>query len=337
MFDRDRSPWLGLGKDVSYQQELAEVLRIGELDFIVDKAPVVWNPAFEDKNHINSDEYLEMDYEFPGSYVTYRTDTNQPFGIVGSKYEIVQNLDAFKFIEMLFEHINITYEVAGLMDKGQRMFVVVRLPGNITIGPDDHIDKFLIFTTTHDGSGAVNIAITGVRIRCGNAVQAAIRGASSKFSMKHTKNVAVKIEYVQQLIKAQEHYFIELGDMLNKIREIPLTAEQINQSIAFVFLPKEEYERYMAERFDLYDNIIISTKRINILIEVRAALNNAPGQDVYQGTALWVYNGLTSYLQNVKEFKTADDRFTSILTDKYGAKLDHVLETFLTFKPKQLL
>jgi phage/plasmid-like protein (TIGR03299 family) len=325
MFDRDRSPWKGLGKDVSYAEELKEVLEIGGLNFTVAKAPVLYDSQHHDgsRSDIN---------EVDGSYVTYRTDTGMAFGIVGSKYEIVQNYDAFKFIEMLFAEANIHYVAAGTMEGGSKMFVVVQLPDSITIGPDDHVNKYLIFTTTHDGTGSVIVVITGVRIRCGNAIQAAIRGASSKFSMKHTKNVQVKIDYVQQLIKAQEKYFIELGEMLNTLREIELTKSQIDQSIAFVFLPKDEYDQYMVERYNLYDNTVLSTKRINILVEIRDSLDTAPGQDMYTGTALWVYNGITSYLQNVKEFKSADDRFTSILDDKYGSKLDHILETFLLIK-----
>jgi len=335
MFDRDRSPWKGLGKDVSYTEQLKEVLEIAGLDFVVDKAPVKWNPDWQREKELVPTDFLDMYYNMPGSYVTFRTDTNMPFGIVGSKYEIVQNYDAFKFIEMLFGEINVKYQAAGLMDKGYRMFVVVQLPDQITIGPDDHINKYLIFTTTHDGSGAVKIAIIGVRIHCGNAVQAAIRGASSKFEMKHTKNVATKIEHVRQLIHAQEKYFIELGIMLNKLRETPLDKQHIDQTIAYVFLPKVEYEQYLLEKFNLYDNFVLSTKRVNILREVLDALYNAPGQDAYEGTALWVYNGITSYLQNVKEFKSADDRFTSILDDKYGSKLDHAIEVFLTIKSKQ--
>lgn len=336
MFDRDRSPWKGLGKDVSYTEQLKEVLKIAELDFTVDKAPVKFNPMY---NGTKQDPIFE-DIEMPGFFVTFRTDTFIPFGIVGSKYEIVQNYDAFKFIEMLFAESNnhglegIKYEVAGLMQKGQKMFVVVQLPNSITIGVDDHINKYLIFTTTHNGSGSVTIAITGVRIRCGNAVQAAIRGASSKFVMKHTKNVATKIEYVRQLIQAQEKYFLELGEMLITLSTIQLDSQHIDQSIAFVFLPKNEYEQYLVEKFNLYDNVVLSAKRINMLNTVRDSLTNAPGQDAYQYTALWVYNGITSYLQNVKEFKSADERFTSILDDKYGSKLDHIIEIFLTLKPK---
>lgn len=309
-------PWGHIQNDFSAIKELDEILIKAGIAFYVDKAPVTFTP-----NLIN-DDIIPCSQEVPDFYVTYRTDTNHPFGVVGSKYEIVQNYEAFRFIEQLFEEEDIVYENAGVLDKGSRMFVVVRIPDNIILGEGDQIEKYLMFTTTHDGSGSITIILLGVRLYCSNMIQRVIRNANSKFIIRHTKKAEERLETARKLLDAQKVYFSILEKDLLLLKQINITDGDIDDAIANIFLSSLQYEAYKVEKFDLYDNDILSSKRKSMLLTVRDSIYYALGQDVYTWTALWLYNGITSYFQHSKQYKNEDARFTAIVDDSYGKKID---------------
>ena len=48
-----------------------------------------------------------------GYYSTYRTDTNQYLGMVKSRYEVVQNKDAFSFFDSIIDSGEAIFETAG--------------------------------------------------------------------------------------------------------------------------------------------------------------------------------------------------------------------------------
>ena len=53
-------------------------------------------------------------YKVPNNYATYREDTNQVYGAVGSKYEIVQNSAALDFINQICDYDKeVRIETAG--------------------------------------------------------------------------------------------------------------------------------------------------------------------------------------------------------------------------------
>lgn len=330
MFDRKNRPWKDVGTDVSQLTELTEVLEKSGLDFTVEKSPVLFSTPIKYPIEDGGDSAaLTPSHKLDGFFVTYRTDNNHPFGVVGSKYEIVQNIEAFRFIELLYKDADVVYETAGIFNEGSRMFVTVQLPGGINLSANDRVDKYIVFTTTHDGSGSITIVITGVRPICENTLMLAISKASNKFIIKHTKNADSRIDAARKLIRAQSDYFNKLGETLTQLKKINLGEQGISQILAYMFLTTEEYQSYIQKRYKLIDNDILSTKKQNTIKSVREALNEAPGQALYTNSGLWVYNGLTSYIHNVREYRDADYRFTSIFDDKYGAKLSHVVETML--------
>ena len=57
---------------------------------------------------------------------------------------------------------------------------------------------------------------------------------------------------------------------------------------------------------------ITSTRKLNKITEMRNFIENGVGQDSHRGTLLWVYNGITSYLNNGVKYKDKLDKFDSI-------------------------
>ena len=75
----------------------------------------------------------------PKMMATFRLDTHQPLGIVSENYGVVQNEDAFKFIDTLVTgklselgHSPVI-ETAGVLDGGKRVFVTAKFPDEIIL------------------------------------------------------------------------------------------------------------------------------------------------------------------------------------------------------------
>ena len=104
-------------------------------------------------------------YKVPNSFATYREDNNHVFGAVGSKYEVVQNSVALDFINQVCDYDKtVRIETAGVYKDGASMLVTAKFPEAMTIGNNDLIDKYLLFTNSHDGSGLITCAVTNIRV-----------------------------------------------------------------------------------------------------------------------------------------------------------------------------
>ena len=57
----------------------------------------------------------------------------------------------------------------------------------------------------------------------------------------------------------------------------------------------------------------ISTRTKNQIISLRDAIESGVGQSQFRGTKLWLYNGLTSYMNNDRTYKSSEDKMDSIL------------------------
>lgn len=81
-------------------------------------------------------------------------------GLVGSRYVPRQNTEAFAFFEPFITNRWASFHTAGALGNGERVWVQAQPSGQIVVAPDDTIDKLLLLSNNHDGSGAVAIRFT---------------------------------------------------------------------------------------------------------------------------------------------------------------------------------
>jgi hypothetical protein len=62
--------------------------------------------------------------------------------------------------------------------------------------------------------------------------------------------------------------------------------------------------------FDKVDEI--STRKKNLIQSLSSAIESGIGQDMYRGTKLWLLNGWTTFIHNVKEYKSPEAEFSSL-------------------------
>ena len=169
---RERA-WHGLGQVVEEPMFVADALKLCHADFNVGLQPVValsqeLIEAMENHTFINASMLKDLLVE--NTMATMRQDTNKSLGIVSDKYGIVQNVDAFKFVDLFCsgektdrDHTPVI-ETCGVLGKGERIFVTAKFPKPIVLDAkrDDLVEMYVVFTTTHDGTGAVRCVCTPV-------------------------------------------------------------------------------------------------------------------------------------------------------------------------------
>ena len=107
-------------------------------------------------------------------------------GVVTDRYRTIQNHDAFAFTDSLLGE-GVTYETAGSLQNGRRVWVLAKLPQRYIISGDE-ITPYLVFMNAHDGTGAIKAAMTPIRVVCMNTLNLALSTAKRSWSTNHVGN-----------------------------------------------------------------------------------------------------------------------------------------------------
>jgi len=110
----------------------------------------------------------------PDTVANVRADTKAVLGVVGKRYRVFQNHEAFDFMYGLVGDKLAMYETAGSLHGGKRVWMMARIPKEYRAGADDLIKPYVHLTNTHDGSQALRMNPTTVRVMCQNTLNLAL-------------------------------------------------------------------------------------------------------------------------------------------------------------------
>ena len=281
--------------------------------------------------NLDLSQYLTMDNIIPTHKATMIEESNKYINVVGDGYGVIQNSKAFEFIDLMTSGTiggdqAPVIETAGILNDGARMYVTAKMPGKFFIGGDDSegIDDYILFTNTHDGSGAVMALFTPIRVICQNTLNAAIRGAVNKVAFKHTKNVGEKLEFTKEenihfIMSILNRHKIFKEEFVNQLTH--LKSQKITDADALTFATyvmsgnkgMENIKLLNSNNRDIWGIDEISTRTKNQIVALRDTIESGVGQSQFRGTKLWLYNGLTSYMNNTRNYKSEEDKMDSIL------------------------
>jgi phage/plasmid-like protein (TIGR03299 family) len=312
-YDKKEVPWWNLGYKPQGEKTSSEVLEAAHLTWQVQKLPkFIQYPL--DSNYLDEKGIRLRGILSPNDKALVRIDTGQQLGNCTDRYEILNNIDAFSFIDNIVGEKLAIYETAGALGNGEVVFVTAKLPSFIkpTNNNNDIIEKYILFTTTHDGSGSVRAMFTPIRVVCNNTLNMALNNCSGRVSMRHTKNLQDKIKDAQKIMQLYINYDSKLQFDLARMIKRTITDKEVDWVLANTFLTSEQLAT-----FNINGNILLSrdfpVKTTNKITVVRNYIEEGPGQEYSQGTAYWLYNGITSYLNNGEYYNNNEDRFTSLI------------------------
>lgn len=326
---RKERAWHKLGQVFDRPMTVKEALEASHADYSVslqDVAMITPEIALAMSNGSVPTDLL-LGALVSGKKATMRTDKNKALGIVSSSYGVVQNLDAFTFIDTLCtgqvggDHVPVI-ECAGVLGQGERVFITAKFPEDIILDNkgDDRVEMYMMFTTSHDGMGSVKCMVTNVRVVCQNTLNFAMRHNSGRISFRHSANVMSNLdllnkenaEFVYKTLGIYNIYQKSFKESLEHLRNIKISERELDNIIAELTLSEEPRKLFFETRNIEHDDI--PTRSRNIFIGMKEAIEGGVGQDLIEsGNGLWAINGVTTFYQNNVNFKNEDAKFQSIM------------------------
>lgn len=221
MFYTRTKPWHGLGVQVQEAPESKDALRLAGLDWKVYQREV----------------YTDSGIKIEGYRANVRNTDNKVLGVVTERYKIVQNEEAFSFTDTLLGE-GVRYETAGSLQEGKKVWLLARLPKEYIIS-GEQISPYLVFSNSHDGSAAVRVAVTPIRVVCNNTLNLALSTAKRSWAMVHTGNIKGKIHEAQETLFMAETYMGKLGKEIEELKRQRITERQVKEYIE-ILLPLEK-------------------------------------------------------------------------------------------------
>lgn len=213
MFFVREKPWHGLGVRVESALSSMEALIAAGLN---------WNV-------LQQEIYTQDGFKIPGYLANVRDSDRKVLGVVGERYQIVQNREAFAFTDELLGK-GVRYETAGSLKEGKRIWILARLPKAYRLA-EDKVLPYLVFSNTHDGSGAIKVAMTPIRVVCNNTLNLALETASRVWTAKHTGDMSAKMEDAKMTLFMAEHYMEELMKESDRLSRKKVSDAEVREYI----------------------------------------------------------------------------------------------------------
>ena len=220
-----RPAWHGLGTVLTEVPDSRTMITAAHLDWGVATKRLV----------------TEDGVDVPDTVATVRTDTGAVLGCVGTSYRLVQNSEAFAFLDSLVSEGGLKYEAAGALQGGRRVWVLGRMPSFDDIAEGDRSLRYVLFSTSHDGSAALQAIPTSVRVVCANTLRAA---TARSVGIRHSGDMESKLYQARLLLSQFDSQFTLFRDQARLLATRQLQGDAVEDYLRTLFPePKREQVR----------------------------------------------------------------------------------------------
>lgn len=315
-----------IGADFKVREDKLVRLPAHLFDHMIEGQPITIDPKYVIQTH----------------KATVHDGFDDTIGIVGNDYGTIQNNAAFDLLDMMCNasvtETPLKIVSAGMVDNYDP-YIQAELPVNARVDGDRSETKFYVFAhTSHDGTSALQIRFSPVRVICRNTYMANV---SSKLGLnfKHSRYAAQRvdlsreanIEKVRERVAKLNLFTKEYIDQMNSFKLAQVTDQQINEYVLNLFVDDEKLkEEARLHNYNL-DLTEASTRTKNIIDSFKNVLfSDDLGQNFAPGTKLWLFNGTTNYLSNFASYGSQKDneatraskRFSSMLNGTANKRMD---------------
>lgn len=265
-------PWHGLGTALEeadlYDWQAAS--KKAGLDWSVDLVPLV-----------TADTQAKVDHR-----AVRRTSDSKILGIVGPRFAVLQNQDAFAWFQPFLDAKEAALHTAGSLRSGSRIWVLAKLNRDpLVIADGDTVEKYLLLSHGHDGSLAVRCGFTPIRVVCQNTLAMAHGSDASRLiRAKHTKEILMNLANIREVMNLANQQFEASAEQYRR-----LARKSINQA---------DLRQYVRRVLKVEDDQEASSRLKNIMEEVMALAEAGRGNNLpsIRGTYWSAYNGVSEWL-----------------------------------------
>lgn len=244
--------------------------------------------------------------QLPDFQTVTRSDNNAVLNVANSTYQLFSNRETFELVEMMLDSTavdgGVKFETGGVLKGGKLVWALARLDQPIEVvganGARDAspIYPYLSVLNSHDGTAALRVINTSIRIVCWNTWSAAERDSEQSgrtYSFRHTESIRDRIHDAQkEVLGAQDstHRWVEYA---NRMIAIPWEDRQVEQFLQdFIPMPPTPTERSAA-------NVEEARNAVKRFYRSASCASIA-------GTAWGMIQATGEYLDHGRSFRTKD-------------------------------
>ncbi len=268
------APWHSLGTRLDKPATSEEAIQAAGLDFTVEKFRL---------------QTIPNDLPVESHFATVRTDTMEVLGVVGSRYEPIQNKDAFTTFDALVGEGEAIYHTAGALGKGERIWLLAKLPDYIRVNGNDLVEKYLLLVNSHDGSSTVRVKLTPIRVVCENTLSLALSGAEQEVHIRHTLNAKEKLKEAHEILGLTNKLYTQLDAIFNRMSETKVQGQTLTDYVKAVF-PEDPNSKDHAWVRKVHDTVL-------------ELAESGEGAETARGTLWGAYNAVTEYVDHYRHAK----------------------------------
>ena len=282
------STFANLGIDLSHCNNIQVALADAGLNYAVEGTPIFrrWNGS-----EIENPDFME----------TVRLTDGHSYGIVSKSYGIVNNTEAFDFVNYIDAPISF---VKGGETKSGMVYIICSLPEMDILG--DKFTPYVLFRNSFNGKYSLDACICPLRIVCQNQFNMAFRNTNNTVHLRHTVKISDKLVEAQKVLTTTTNYLATLKKEAEKYAGIKVSEADITAITSALFPIKEN----MTDR----QKKTITDK----IIAFQRALRSEDNLN-FRGTAWAVINSYTDFVTHeeaIRQTTTAEEnKFISVTFD----------------------
>lgn len=283
------TPWHGLGTRVVAAMDSETALQKAGLLWAVRQEPVTFGGK-----------------PVPGYQFNIRSTDNSVLGVVGRQYTPVQNREAFSFMDQLLG-AGVRYETAGAIDSGRRVWMLAVLPDEVKLAGDP-AKPYILLSNAHDGSGALRVLSTPVRVVCQNTLNLALRTATRSWAARHTSGITGRVNEAERTLQLSRQYLKELEKAADCLARTPVTAEQWRRIVEQLMPVNGKAEKPAQDRMKERQQELFTRVYTPDLANFRQGRNQLSGWGIVNAVADFVDHSVP--LREAKNFR--ETRFEKV-------------------------
>lgn len=273
-------PWDNLGMDITSFTDISEALKEANLNWEVETKPIFYETDANPKNAIKN------------KIVVLRKDNKEFLGEINAKKPLINNEEAFNFINPLLKKTGGNLERIGFKDGATHC--VVKLPEESIV--DDDVAPYLVVRNSFKGdANPLTIFLAPYRLACSNQLMAAMAKTNSIFKTASVVKDEIQLDILLNTMlgvkeKKMKHLETEANILVNT---------KVNEN---------EFNKIIAQLYPTSDEIGLGKRKIEANNYYRDALYEAYNKEDlgnFRGTAWGVFNAFSDAITHSPTFAEA--------------------------------
>ena len=294
---RDKKAWHGLGEIISDDLTAVEACEGYGLGWKVNPWPLFT------KNPVTG-EIVEVEDKVANVRMisTPEGDIPSVLGVVGDSYKVCQNIELAEFMDALAQTGEVVIETAGSIRGGKRVWFLAR-SGSYELAGGDKSYSYLLGSNAHDGTGAIRLTPTDVRVVCKNTLSMVVPDVEADgrrdvnpaaITVRHSGEISSKLHEAKKALRQYDSIVAKHRDLANE-----LSNRRIDRNQALSFFAHRYAETFAVDTTT--DNIKLQARRRKRMDEAAAAFLSRYDSECkkFGGESAWLaLNAWTGYVQH---------------------------------------